>query len=79
MKNRKLYSLEAVERYIENNDLMVDEIIDGVLLDTLIIYHGGDVVEVFEETYLNCWSSAYTRHVYKKGLPKRFKGVTAWL
>ena len=71
--SKKLYSLSAVDEYIEKYNLIVDDIIEGCLLDTLIIYHDNGITEIFEETYLNCWSSAYTRHIYKKGMPERFQ------
>lgn len=72
MKRKKRYGYHTVMAYIED---LVDpciDIIEGSLLDTYIIYHSEDLIEVFEETYVNAWSSDYTRHIYKKGLPARF-------
>ena len=73
MRKQKLYGLEAVVSYTHTipADTLI-EWIEGCLLDTMIIYHRDDLIEVFEETYLNEWSSAYVRHIYKKGLPARF-------
>lgn len=75
-RNTKLYGLKAVEDYIDKNydfENIVDiDVLEGGLIDTYILYHGCGIVEVFEETYLNEWSSAYVRHIYRKGLPKRF-------
>lgn len=73
MRNKKLYGLEAVISYTHtiDPDTPIDWL-EGTLLDTMIIYHAEDLIEVFEETYLNEWSSAYQRHIYRKGLPKRF-------
>jgi len=73
-KNTRLYGLDTVDNYIENCGTICDmETIYGGLIDTYILYHECGVIEVFEETYLNEWSSAYVRHIYRKGLPKRFK------
>lgn len=73
-KNTKLYSMEAVDNYMESCGLWdIAEVIEGCLLDNIIIWHDGGIVEVFEEQYLNCWSSAYVRHVYRKGLPARWE------
>lgn len=70
----KLYGLETVNKYINSIIDSVDiDVITGSLIDTYIIYHfDANIIEVFEEKYINCWSSAYIRHIYKKGLPKRF-------
>lgn len=73
-KNRRLYSMDTVDNYMESCGLWdIAEVIEGCLLDNIIIWHDGGVVEVFEEQYLNCWSSAYVRHVYHKGLPARWE------
>ena len=75
-RNTKTYSFEAVNHYMENCTTIIDiSVIEGCLLDTFILYHENGIEEVFEETYLNEWSSGYARHIYRKGLPKRF--VTA--
>jgi hypothetical protein len=72
-RNTKLYGLDTVEEYIRKCETICDmDILDGCLIDTYILYHDSGVIEVFEETYLNEWSSAYVRHIYRKGLPKRF-------
>lgn len=72
-KNTRKYSYETVAHYMGNCATIIDvDIIDGCLLDTLVAYHDNGIVEVFEETYLNEWSSAYARHIYRKGLPSRF-------
>lgn len=66
----KHYSMEAVNEYMDRRVfgiLPFDEI-PGTLLDTYIIYHA-DALEVFQETPLNEWSSAYTRHVYRSRKP----------
>lgn len=69
----KIYDYKVVEDYISKIDMWEStEIIEGVLVDTYIIFHPNNVVEVFEETYLNCWSSGLTRHIYKNGLPKKW-------
>lgn len=76
-RNKKLYSPEAVYEYIEraaNEGAMIDAL-PGSLIDTYILEHAGGVFEIWEETYLNCWSSAYTRHIYKKGLPARWQAA----
>ena len=71
---RNVYGFEAVNRYMENCNTVIDiDVIEGCLLDTFILYHENGVEEVFEETYLNEWSSGYTRHIYRKGLPRRFQ------
>ena len=73
-RNTRIYGPEAVEKYITEQGLWDSlEIITGCLLDTYIIYHGNNVIEVLEEKYLNEWSSAYIRHIYRKGLPARFE------
>lgn len=72
-RNTRLYGLEPVTKYIRECDTVADmDVIEGCLLDTYILYHECGVIEIFEETYLNEWSSAYTRHIYRKGLPKRW-------
>ena len=72
-RNTRLYGLDTVEEYIRNCETIADmEVIEGALIDTYILYHDFGVVEVFEDKYLNEWSSAYIRHIYRKGLPKRF-------
>lgn len=70
--SKRIYTAAAVDKYLNDNGLFVDDIIDGCLLDTLIIYHDNGIIEIFEETYLNTWSSGYTRHIYRKGMPQRF-------
>ena len=72
-RNTNLYGLDVVENYIRECDTIMDmDIIEGALIDTYILYHDCGVIEVFEDKYLNEWSSAYIRHIYRKGLPKRF-------
>lgn len=72
-KLKKLYSLAAVETYINSLADSADiDIIPGALIDTYVIHHDNGTTEIFEETYLNCWSSAYARHIYKKRIPNRF-------
>ena len=73
-----MYSINAVENYIKSlqpGSYDID-VIEGTLIDTLIISHyngtGTITTEVFEETYANMYSSAYTRRIYKKRLPERF-------
>ena len=70
-RNTIRYGLDAVNNYINKLPYAEMEIIEGCLLDTLVVYHDG-IIEVFEEKYLNEWSSCYIRHIYRKGLPKRF-------
>lgn len=67
----KYYTLAAVENYIST--LADREILEipGALLDTYIINHG-NIIEILEVKALNSWSSAYTRHIYRKRVPKRF-------
>lgn len=77
MRKQKLYTLEAVNNYMSMLGEMALDVIEGCLLDTYVIYHDGGVVEVFEETALNEWNSAYVRHIYRKGLPKRFVDALA--
>lgn len=73
-RNTKLYGMEAVDDYMERGNFWnCCETIEGVLLDNIIIWHADGTVEVFEERYLNCWSSAYVRHIYRKGLPKMWE------
>lgn len=75
---RKMYSLAAVEKYLatlEDKDIME---IPGSLLDNYIIYHGY-AIEIIEEKYLNAWSSAYVRHIYRKRIPKSYFGWLNWL
>lgn len=73
----KLYSLSAADNYIQkvSNELLDIITIPGSLLDTYILIHISGVVEVLEETYLNCWSSAYKRHIYRKRIPTRYKDI----
>lgn len=72
-RNTRLYGLDTVEEYIRKCDTVYGiDILQGCLIDTYILYHENGVIEVFEEKYLNEWSSAYIRHIYRKGLPKRF-------
>lgn len=71
-RNIKLYGYDAVTTYIGQCPTIYGvDTIPGCLLDTYVLYHECGVIEVFEETYLNEWSSAYVRHIYRKGLPKR--------
>lgn len=69
---KRLYSASAVENYLEKNNLFIDDIIEGCLLDTYILYHADNCIEVFEAIATGAWSSAYARHIYRKGLPERF-------
>ena len=71
-RNTKRYTLEAVNNYMSTLEAINLDVIEGCLIDTYIIYHDCGIVEVFEEKYLNEWSSCYIRHIYRKGLPKRF-------
>ena len=72
-QNRKKYEPQSVWDYIEQiADKVSIDIIEGSLIDTYILYHAENLIEVFEETYQNCWSSVYIRHIYKK-LPARFE------
>lgn len=71
-RNARLYTLDAVNKYMESLGEVALDVIEGTLLDDLIIYHAPDCIEVFEAVYLNEWSSAYARHIYRKGLPKRW-------
>lgn len=72
----RLYDPAAVDEYIakalNSGDVYDEDVIPGGLIDTYILYYYGDIIEVFEETYINCYSSAYKRHIYRKGLPKRY-------
>lgn len=71
MRKQKLYDPASVMEYV--NTVCADlDVIEGSLIDTYILYHDGGITEVWEETYLNEWSSAYVRHIYKAGLPARF-------
>lgn len=70
MRRQKLYDVKAVWEYIKQFEYM--DVIEGSLIDTYILYHDNGVIEVWEETYLNEWSSAYIRHIYKAGLPEKF-------
>lgn len=73
-RNSKRYGLSTVEEYVRDCPTICGiDVIEGCLIDTLILYHDFGAIEVFEETYLNEWSSAYVRHIYRKGLPKRFE------
>ena len=66
------YYPHTVWDYVKDfNDTPMD-IIEGTLIDTYIIYHSENLIEVFEETYETSQSSVYVRHIYRKGLPKRF-------
>lgn len=74
-KNTRLYSLDAVETYLaklDHGDGIQLDVIEGTLLDTIIIWHGGETYEVFEEVAVNSWNSAYARHVYRHGLPQEW-------
>lgn len=74
MKN--LYSYNAFIKYFTSLENIDSDVIEGCLIDTVIIYHSSGTIEVFEETALNTWQSAYARHIYKSGkLPKRFKAA----
>lgn len=73
-RNVNRYGLDTVEEYMDKNGYWdIAEVIEGVLLDNIIIWHDSGIVEVFEEVYQNCWSSAYIRHIYRKGLPKKWE------
>lgn len=76
MKHKKLYSLEAVEKAAEKltahgYDV---EIIEGSLLDSMVFLPPDNEHYYFvaEETYVNCWSSAYSWHRYAE-LPKAWR------
>lgn len=71
MRKQKLYTLAAVSEYVNSFGYIPMDTIPGSLIDTVILYHP-NVIEVFEETYINEWQSAYRRHIYKRDLPKRF-------
>lgn len=71
-KHQKKYDPKSVWEYVNQINAEMD-ILEGSLIDTYILYHDGGVIEVWEETYLNEWSSAYIRHIYKAGLPARFE------
>lgn len=71
MRKQKLYTLAAVSEYVNSFEYIPMDVIPGALIDTMILYHP-NVTEVFEETYINEWQSAYRRHIYKRDLPKRF-------
>ena len=72
----KLYDDKAVEEYITKQDLWeCTEIVQGSLVDNYFIFHDNNVIEVFEERYLNAWASALARHIYRKGLPKRIQAL----
>ena len=62
-RNKRIYDPKAVYEYIntitDDHPEMLD-IIEGSLVDTYILYHDGGVTEVWEETYLNEWSSGLT-------------------
>ncbi len=71
---RKTYRPRDVWEYMdEGNKWNYSEVIEGVLIDTIIVYHSDDCIEVWEDTYINPWCSEYTRHIYRKGLPKRWQ------
>lgn len=73
-RNVYRYGLDTVEEYMDKNGYWnIAETIEGCLLDNIIIWHDGGIVEVFEEEYLNEWSSCYIRHIYRKGLPKKWE------
>lgn len=72
-RNINKYGHDTVDEYISRcNTITGIDVIEGSLLDTYILYHECGITEVFEEVYLNEWSSAYIRHIYRKRLPKRF-------
>lgn len=74
-KNTRTYSLKAVETYLaklDHGDGIQLDVIEGALLDDLIIWHGGETYEVFEAVYVNEWSSTYVRHIYRHGLPQEW-------
>lgn len=66
----RLYSIAAVDDYLAKQDVGIN-IIRGCLCDTYVLYHP-DAVEVFRERPMNQWSSAYSRHIYRKRIPKEF-------
>ena len=76
MKHKKLYSLKAVERAAEKLESCgYDvEIIEGSLLDSMVFFPPDNEHYYFvaEETYVNCWSSAYSWHRYAE-LPKAWR------
>lgn len=74
----KMYSLEAVEKYLSQLNSPDLYTLPGTLLDSYIIYHGF-AIEIIEAIYINSWSSAYTRHIYRKRIPKRIFGWINWL
>lgn len=72
----KLYSLTALQDYLKKVETVTDmEIIEGCLLDNYILWHGEDIIEIFEEVATTCWTSGYARHIYRKGLPKKWLAI----
>ena len=73
-RNRKVYKPSVVWDYIaglcEEGEAI--DTIEGVLTDSYIVYHSPEFIEVWEEVALNEWSSGYHRHVYRKGLPRKW-------
>ena len=70
---RSLYSIDAVNEYVSSlwgkNGVEAIFTVAGCLCDSYVIDHG-HAVEVLQECYLNEWSSAYVRHVYRKRVPR---------
>lgn len=69
----RLYSLKAAEDYVSKCAAAGKQIesIAGSLLDDYIIIHEA-AIEILEAQYLNVWSSAYVRHIYRKRSPKGY-------
>lgn len=67
----KLYNPEAVSNYLHNlpEEKGVFEVV-GNLIDNYFVFHE-HAVEVFLEKATTTWNSAYTRHIYKKRIPKK--------
>lgn len=66
----KYYDCKAVENYISNlnvNDEMLA--VPEALIDTYFINHG-NTIEIFKVRALDTWQSVYTRHIFKKRVPK---------
>lgn len=69
----KYYSLAELDAYMQKgNKYDYSEVIEGCLIDTVIIYHNEHNIEVWKETYVNPWCSKYTRHFYHNGLPQMY-------
>lgn len=69
MKNQTVYTLEAVYNYLDKLPETAEIFqIPGSLADHFIIFHGF-AVEVFNEKYINPWSSGIVRHIYRERIP----------